>query len=277
MYGEWLVLYNTVFNYVLLAFTNEVSNLHVRKRRLLLSAFLSGLVAVLFKTYTGSSLVSFLLLIVIAFGFRWRELIRRGVVIWIAALFIGGCLIYLQPILHSLSTITFLVVSGVIASATLYLFYKSWHYEKQQRLEGNFLLTTVLTIDELEIPILSYVDTGNVCVEPLSGKPVHFVSYETVAEYLQDDWLKGLESWDADNPYEISMLPTALMKRIRFIRLSTVQEGSTIALGIRFNSWVLSSPTHKLVGEYVILTRNANKYPKNARAILHVSALLNDT
>lgn len=277
MYGEWLVLYNTVFNYVLLAFTSEVSGLNVRKSRLFLSAFISGLFVVLFRGFFGSSFVSFFLLIALAFGLRLNELIRRGVVVWIAALFLGGCLLLLQPLLHNLSSTSFLIVGGLVASAALYLFYRSWHSEKQQRLEASFVLSTKLIINEVEVPLSGYVDTGNVCVEPLSGKPVHFVSYQAIMEYLPTEWRGGLETWNERNPFEVSMLPSNLKKRIRFIQLATVQEEQTIALGIRFEKWFLEQPNQSLTSEYIVLTKNASKFPKNTEAILHVSALLHNT
>lgn len=274
MYGEWLVLYNTVFNFVLLSFTCEVSGLKIRKRRLLISAMLSGLIAVIFRNYVGSSIVSFIFLLVVAFGFRWRELIRRGIVVWIAALFLGGCLLLLQPTLHKLSSSNFLIVSGLLASGTLYMFYRSWHNEKRQRLEETFVLSTALTFEKNEIPLSSYIDTGNVCTEPLSGKPVHFVSYKAVEQYLPKEWCNGLEQWKAEEPYDVSMLPSSLIKRIRFIQLATVQQDGSVALAIRFDQWSLASLTKTLFGEYVVLTRNATKFPENTEAILHVSALL---
>lgn len=274
MYGEWLVLYNTLFNYVLLAFTCEVSGMHIRKRRLLLSAFISGLIAVLWHDWFFVSILSFLTLLVIAFGCNLRSLIRRGIVVWIAALCLGGCLLLLQPALHGLSMTNFLIVSGMIAVIILYLFYRSWHYERQQRLEENFVIATTLTLENQNIPLSCYVDTGNVCIEPLSGKPVHFVSYEAVAKNMPDDWRNGLEKWDAGSPYDVSMLPKSLVKRIRFIQLATVQTEESTALAIRFEKWILASPNNTLVGQYIVLTRNAMNFPKDTEAILHVSALM---
>lgn len=274
MYGEWLVLYNTVFNYVLLAFTSEVSGLRIRKRRLLLSACMSGWISVLFWENFLGSIASFIVLLVIAFGFQISNFIRRGVVVWIAALFLGGALLLLQPYIHQLSFINFLIVCSLVGVLILYLFYRSWQYERQQRLEGNFVLTTKLTIDNTDISLSSYVDTGNVCTEPLSGKPVHFISYTAVEANLPMDWREGLERWRVETPYDISMLPKSLSKRIRFIQLSTVQQESSIALAIRFEKWELLTLNKVLTEEYVVLVKNAANFPKQTEAILHVSTLI---
>lgn len=275
MYGELLVLYNTVFNFVLLAFTCEVSRLPVHKGRLFASACASGLVAVLLQDRVMmDSVISFIVLIVVAFGFRLKNCIRKGIVVWIAALFLGGILLLVQPILHELSSTNFLVVSSVIAIGMLTLFYRSWNFERRQRLEKSFVRETTLLIEKNVIQLLCYVDTGNVCSEPLSGKPVHFVAFEAVATALPYEWRVGLEAWDANKPYDVSMLPTSLSKRVRFIQLATVQTNCCIALAIRFDQWIIDI-NHTLYGEYVVVTRNASNFPSSTEAILHVSALVN--
>ena len=76
----------------------------------------------------------------------------------------------------------------------LTLFYRSWSFERRQRLEKSFVRDTILSIENNVIQLLCYVDTGNVCIEPLSGKPVHFVSFEAVATALPHEWCMGLEA-----------------------------------------------------------------------------------
>src|SRR5690606_4783210 len=99
MIGELLILYNTLFNYFLLKFTQEITGLYVKRRRLLFSAFFSGLVSSIFYHSFLGAVASFLLLIGLAFSFRIETIIKQGTVLLAATFFLGGLLTSLLPFL----------------------------------------------------------------------------------------------------------------------------------------------------------------------------------
>lgn len=273
MYGELLILYNTVFNFILLAFTCEVSRFEIKKSRLFVSALVSSFIAVVFQHNWCISIVSFVVLIILAFGFNLHVLIRKGGIMWIAALFLGGCLVFIQPFIEQLSVTNFFIISMLIAICAMYMFYRHWYYEKQQRLQSTFITSTVITFYNQHIALRCYIDSGNVCTEPISGKPVHFVSCDAIMNHLPMDWQIGLQHWDANDPYNVSALPKSLAKRIRFIQLTTVQQHMSTTIAIRFDEWALTYPSKLLINEYIVLVKQNSNFPHNTEAILHVSAL----
>ncbi|MED3660322.1 sigma-E processing peptidase SpoIIGA [Ureibacillus sp. FSL K6-8385] len=274
MIGELLVLYNTLFNYFLLKFTKEITGLYVKKRRLVFSAFVSGLVSsVLYQSFAGAVL-SFVLLIGLAFSFRVQTLLKQGTVLLIATFFIGGLLTSLLPFLLRQSDLIFFIFCLSIAVLSLTFIHSKWRNMVKEKLQQSFLVDCELELFQQTFSLKGFIDTGNECVEPISGKPVHFLSYRAVEEKLPEELKKGLLTWDDNNPYQLTMFPSFMYPRIRVLTLSTVQKETSNALAFRFDRLVLYGNIKKeILDEYVVFTRHDARFPQNAQMILHILAL----
>ncbi len=274
MIGELIVLYNTLFNYFLLKFTQEMTGLYVKRSRLIFSAFCSGLIATIFyHSYIGA-LASFILLIGLAFSFRIQTLIKQGTVLLITSFFLGGLLTSLLPYLFNQSDVTFFIFCISITVLSLTMLHSKWRKMMQEKVQQSFVVHCELELFEQTYFLKGYVDTGNECVEPLSGKPVHFLSYKAVAEQLPRDFHEALMKWDEKNPYELSMFPTFMKTKVRILKLFTVQQENATALAFRFQRLKINGPsTKELLDQYVVFTKNDANYPQEAQMILHVFAL----
>lgn len=274
MIGELLVLYNTLFNYFLLKFTQEITGLYVKRRRLFVSAFISGLVASIFYQSFIGAVVSFLLLVGIAFSFQIQTLLKQGTVLLAATFFLGGLLTSLLPFLLKQSDLTFFIFCSAIAVLSLSLLHSKWRSMTKERVQQSFVVDCELHLLNQTYSLKGFIDTGNECVEPLSGKPVHFVSYQAVAENLPKDFHDGLLTWDEGNPYQLTMFPTIVYPKIRVLTLTTVQKEKSNVLAFRFDRLILNGNKKKeIFDEYVVFTRHDARYPQNAQMILHVLAL----
>lgn len=274
MIGELLVLYNTLFNYFLLKFTQEITGLYVKRSRLLLSAFCSGLIATILHHSFLGALLSFIVLIGLAFSFRIQSLMRQGTVLFITAFFLGGVLTSLLPFLLRQPKLTFFILCTSIAFLSLTVIHSKWRKIMQTKVQTSFVVDCELQLFKQTYPLKGFIDTGNECVEPMSGKPVHFLSYQAVAKNLPADFQEALLSWDEQNPYQLSMFPSFVYPKIRILTLSTVQQEKSSALAFRFEQLKISGTTNKeIVDQYVVFTRNDAKYPQDAQIILHVLAL----
>lgn len=274
MIGELLVLYNTLFNYFLLKFTKEITGLYVRKRRLLFSAFISGLVSsILYHTFIGA-VASFLLLIGLAFSFRIQTLLKQGTVLLVATFFLGGLLTSLLPFLLRQSDLTFFIFCLSIAVLSLTFIHSKWRNMTKERLQQSFVVDCELELFQKTYSLKGFIDTGNECVEPISGKPVHFLSYQAVEDKLPKELKEGLLTWDDKNPYQLTMFPSFMYPKIRILILSTVQKETSTALAFRFDRLILYGNVKKeILDEYVVFTRHDARFPQNAQMILHVLAL----
>ncbi|MEK5231033.1 sigma-E processing peptidase SpoIIGA [Lysinibacillus sp. FSL K6-0232] len=277
MYGEWLVLINTLFNLAILMFTVRVTGVVVKHSRLLMSSICSSLVAVIGGQTLWTTVLSFLLLIGIAFQFKLRSFQKQGPIVVTATIVIGGLLTALQPYLKNLAVAHFIMICFVLAVANLVLFYKQWGFVKLERLSGQFVFDTTLKIFGAAIPLSAFVDTGNQAIEPLSGKPVHFVSYTALRPHLPAAFRKSLIEWQETDPYNVSMFAEDYQRYIRFIHVNTVQQQSVV-LGFRFDEWhIKGEPSQVKTNEYIVLTKKAKNFPHSTAAILHFSALSNNS
>ncbi|WP_249660142.1 sigma-E processing peptidase SpoIIGA [Lysinibacillus fusiformis] len=277
MYGEWLVLINTLFNLAILTFTARVTGVLVKNSRLLMSSFCSSLVAVIGGQMLWTTVLSFILLIGIAFRFKNRSFQKQGPIVLTATIVIGGLLTALQPFLKNLSATHFIMICFVLAVLNLVAFYKQWGFVKLERLSGQFVFETTLKIFGSLIPLSAFVDTGNQAIEPLSGKPVHFVSYTAISPHLPADFRKSLVEWQETDPYNVSMFSEDYQRYIRFIHINTVQQ-QTVVLGFRFDEWLINGePSQVKSNEYIVLTKKAKNFPHSTAAILHFSALSNNS
>ncbi|MGE7985910.1 sigma-E processing peptidase SpoIIGA [Lysinibacillus fusiformis] len=277
MYGEWLVLINTLFNLAILTFTARVTGVLVKNSRLLMSSFCSSLVAVIGGQMLWTTVLSFILLIGIAFRFKIRSFQKQGPIVLTATIVIGGLLTALQPFLKNLSATHFIMICLVLAVLNLVAFYKQWGFVKLERLSGQFVFDTNLKIFGALIPLSAFVDTGNQAIEPLSGKPVHFVSYTALSPHLPADFRKSLIEWQETDPYNVSMFSEDYQRYIRFIHINTVQQ-QTVVLGFRFDEWLIKGePSQVKSNEYIVLTKKAKNFPHSTAAILHFSALSNNS
>lgn len=277
MYGEWLVLINTLFNLAILKFTARVTGVLVKNSRLLMSSFCSSLVAVIGGQMLWTTVLSFILLIGIAFHFKLRSFQKQGPIVLTATIVIGGLLTALQPFLKNLSAVHFIMICFFLAVLNLIAFYKQWGFVKLERLSGQFVFDTNLKIFGVTIPLSAFVDTGNQAIEPLSGKPVHFVSYTALRPHLPADFRKSLVEWQETDPYNVSMFTEDYQRYIRFIHVNTVQQ-QTVVLGFRFEEWhIKGEPSQVKSNEYIVLTKKAKNFPHSTAAILHFSALSNNS
>ncbi|MET4559289.1 stage II sporulation protein GA (sporulation sigma-E factor processing peptidase) [Lysinibacillus parviboronicapiens] len=277
MYGEWLVLINTLYNLAILTFTAKVTRVHVKNTRLLMSSICSSLIAVIGGQKLIIILLSFIVLIGIAFHFKIRSFQKQGPIVLVATIVIGGLLTALQPYLKNLSVIHFMLICIVLAIGYLAVFYKQWGFVKLERVSGQFVFDTTLKIFDVAIPLSAFVDTGNQCIEPLSGKPVHFVSYTALRPHLPIAMRKALSEWQESDPYDVSMFSADYQRLIRFIHVNTVQE-QTVVLGFRFDEWLIKGETSQVkADEYIVLTKKAKNFPHSTAAILHFSALSNNS
>ena len=138
---------------------------------------------------------------------------------------------------------------------------------------SSFASDSILHIFDKEISLRVFIDTGNNCTEPLSNEPVHFVSLKAVQSDVPIEFMEHLTRIgdSMDGIPDLSSFPDPYQKQVRLIRIQTVDGGSW-AIGIRYDNWILEG-NNVLDTGYIVLTSDDARYPQQASAILHVSAL----
>lgn len=275
MYGEVLILMNALFNYVILSFTNSICFLQQKKVRLLISAFLAGIWIVLFGHHFLMMVIAFVLMITVAFGWQIRKWWKGALMCFVAALFAGGLFTAFESLWINTSVFTLFVISGILATAGLLLLENRLLVARGDTLQQRLIQSCDLQLGEMTVSLKCFIDTGNTTVEPLSGKPVHFVRYKAIEDSLPNNLKVALFQWDVSEPYDLKMFPEHIRKKVAVIPITTVQEKKTYSLAFRYDQWFLKEkekvcPTSP--GFFIISIQNT-PFPQDADAILHFTAL----
>lgn len=271
MYGELIIGINMVFNYAILSFANRMVKAQATRLRLLLASLAGALPVVFFPDSWIVIFVAFGVMIVCAFGISITSIVNPAVIVLVGALFAGGALtVFTDKFMFSDSKST-VFISALLAYVLLYLLKTKWLDVRTARQLSSYSVESVLSIWNETISIPSFIDTGNRCTEPLSGEPVHFVSFKSVERFMPEELKGPLLTWKTEDMPQLSIFPKKFQKSLRLIRLQTVQ-GASWAVGFKFDGWVVGEGSELPVG-YIVFTKQDNRYPEGAGAIMHASAL----
>lgn len=274
MYGEVLILMNAIFNYIILSFANSICFLQQSKRRLFISAFLAGACIVIFGHHFLMMVITFILMITMAFGWQFRKWWKGALMCFVAALFAGGLLTAFEPLWINTSVFTLLLISGITAMAGLLLLKNRILVAKGDTLQQSLMQLCELQLGEMTVSLKCFVDTGNTTVEPLTGKPVHFVRYKAIEHFLPGHFKTALFKWDVNEPYDLKMFQEPFQKKVTVIPITTVQEKKTYSLAFRYDKWIINDEEVRPISPgFFIITIQDTPFPQDADAILHFTAL----
>ncbi|AMW98345.1 MULTISPECIES: sigma-E processing peptidase SpoIIGA [Rummeliibacillus] len=274
MYGEVLILINAIFNYVILSFTNSICYMGKKKIRLMGSALFAGAWIVIFGHQFLMMVVAFLLMMILAFGFHIRQLWKTALMCFIAALFAGGLFTALEPLLIGRSVIILMLIAGVVASFSLFILKSRLFAFTGDRLQQQLVQWCKVQLGEIDVSLKCFIDTGNTTVEPLSGRPVHFVRYQAIEQSMPEHLKIALHNWDVNDPYNLDMFPNEYKKKVAVIPITTVQEKKTYSLALKYDQWqIIKGKHHSIAPGFLIITLQNTHFPQETDAILHFTAL----
>lgn len=270
MYGELIIGLNMLFNYAILLFANRVGNVGVKRGRLLFASFIGAVPVTFFPTSAFAVIIAFIGMTVCAFGNAFERWRKSAVMVLIGAVFAGGLLTALQYQVYAPSGKVSILIYALIAYSSLYFMRNKWLDVRIVHSVSDLHAETTIRMWGHDIPVKVFVDTGNSCTEPLSGAPVHFVSFKAVESFIPEDLGAPLLSWNPHKPAKLTTFPEAYLKDIRLVNIRTVQ-GNSWAVGFKYERWEVDDGG-ELGHGYIVLTKEDRRYPQGADAILHVSA-----
>ncbi|MET1013583.1 MAG: sigma-E processing peptidase SpoIIGA [Paenisporosarcina sp.] len=274
MYAEVMITLNALINYCLLSFTNKMGTFQQTKVRLWVSAFTGGFLIVLLGGGPLSIIGTFICMIVMAFGFNRSNWLLAATNCIIAALFAGGLLTIMQPWLKLANSYVVFALLIVALLGSLSGVYRNWFRINLKGVKELYRSKIKLIIFGKEIILESYTDTGNQCMESLSGKPVHFVSSKKLMSVIPPTLWTFLIEFDGSDPSQMTKVPKEFQQDVRLIRLATVQNENTWAVGIKMDKIrMIHDSEYALPPCYIVLTKNSHHFPRQTEAILHASTL----
>lgn len=274
MYAEVMITLNALINYTLLSFTNKIGTFQQKKWRLWVSALAGGILIVVLGGGFLSITITFIVMIITAFGFKRSNFMLAASNCLIGSLFAGGLLTVIQPVFKSANWFTLLAIGGAVLLVSLTGVYKNWFRINMKAVKESYISQVTFQLFGHDVILSSYTDTGNQCIEALSGKPVHFVSSAKVESYIPEDLWNYLIHFDGHDPAQFQQVPSQFKHQVRLIRLATVQSQSTWAVGIKVDQLSIRHTEQCLLPPcYIVLTKNSKHFPRQTDAILHASTL----
>lgn len=259
-----MILFNTILNVFIVRFVGQVCWMELRKWIVILAAFSSSVVAILLLPSIWSIILSYFVLL-ISFA-RERHFLKGAIILWITVFLVGGMLSFIQQTIQITTSHAFILMITSISLYSLNRFARSWH---RDRLAMKFVRQAEVQMFGLTFSLRGYIDSGNLCEEVFSGKPVHFIIYETVEEKLPADLKVALAQWNEQHYADVSMFSVAMQKQIRLVPYKTVSS----------KQMMLVFPcTIRLDGQeglqhYVALTKQTSLFPGHSTMLMHVRML----
>lgn len=270
MYAEVMIATNTFFNYTVLAFANKIGWIENQKRYLFLSAFTAGVITVIFSHHVSTVILSFFVMIGIAFWKKRTQIVKAITLTLLASIFAGGLLTAIAPMYSNSSNIFMIVNFALIAIGGLYFLTKHVLHLNISSAERELLYASHITLFGETKELTLFIDSGNVCKEPLSNDPVHFVAAEVLQDVLPTELFETISKWEFEKDKGLDKLSKEYATKLRLIPISTIQKEKTWVIGIKYEEWIVNDlPLPK---GYIVMTRVKDKFPHGADGILHSSS-----
>lgn len=201
VYAEYLLIENTIINYIILYVTKKITRTETSKLRLFLAA-LTGSVYTLVAFFPSLQfLVKFsikfsisILIIIIAFNpERLNLFFKQIAAFYMVSFAFAGAIIGIFYILTNNINLTafsfkdsdelikFLMIG--IGVSTLLIKYTLKFYQTRVTKE-NYLTSMIIGLNNREVELTALIDTGNSLREPISQRPVIIAEYNALEDIL---------------------------------------------------------------------------------------------
>ncbi|WP_391208408.1 sigma-E processing peptidase SpoIIGA [Psychrobacillus sp. L4] len=270
MYAEVMIATNTFFNYTVLAFANKIGWIENKKRYLFLAALIAGILTVTVSNYFITVFLSFFLMIAIAFWRKPKQIVKAIGLTLLASLFAGGLLTAIASFYRNTNYLFMMVNFALIVIGGLYLLTKHVLHIHIAQSERELLYSSCVKLFGEAKELTLFIDSGNVCKEPLSNEPVHFVAAEVLKEVLPESLFRAVSNWEFDRKVGLDNLPKEYLTKLRLIPIATIQQEKTWVIGIKYDNWKVND--QELPKGYIVMTKLHDKFPHGAEGILHSSS-----
>ena len=216
VYVEDIFLDNFVIDLIILFITGKLLRLKLSVLRLVLGAVcgvffvvlnlvfgLSGILLIVFKLCCG-----FLIVCTAFKTYSFKKLMLCFCTFLIVTFLMGGALLMFASalgntiisetgeIFYDVSLPMWLVLSTICI--LFFTFMQIWRHIKKSTLKSEFVFDATLTNCEKQICVKAFMDTGNLLLDPISKKPVIFITYNNFKKLfnvsLEEIMLKNSKS-----------------------------------------------------------------------------------
>ncbi len=244
IYLDELFLKNFVMTYFITMIAGEILHVANKPIRLFWGSLLSTCVTILMiiynlESYFVSRAITITLLIVVSFyPKKMKEFLIEMVTILTITFLIGGI------VKSELKNIYEIIIVGVLTLLGIKK-YNELFKKKKWKVRNKYVVT--FSLENKEIILNAYLDTGNFLVSSLLNEPVIVIAEEAARENFSREVFELLESG------EISNLKFSTIKNIRPIFSNTINEAKGLSYGLKVKKVQIKYHHQTLVRDAVII------------------------
>lgn len=269
IYLDIVLIENLCMNYIILFATGFIMKIKLHHIRLILSALLGGVYAILsymeifplYSTMAVKIILSIGMVYIAFFPKGVKSLLKYLVMFYLVSFAFGGCafalLYFVKPedifmingVYVGTYPIKIALLGGVVGFVITYIAFK---VVKTRMTKKSLIHDVEIKIEEKIIKLKALLDTGNGLKEPITGEPVIVVEKEQLYDILPGNILKNIDKiigGDWGNLEENLEYRT----RFRIIPFKSIGKQNGMLLGFRVDEVNVITDIDKIVNQKVIM------------------------
>jgi len=243
IYLDLYVLLNFLVDYFLLFASGRLSSAVLCRRRILIASGIGSLYAAAALFYTPVVLTGYLVgTVMVLVGFGTAHIIRRTGLFFLLSCALQGIMMLVSERIRIHFSL-FIFISGFFVWVLNRYIFRSVKAERT-------VLPAELSTDSCTIRLSVLLDTGNQLRDPISGRPVLIVEYQTLLPLLRPELAVLLTEESLFNPEQIFLkLGKFCPGKFMLLPYSSVGNPDGLLLAFRCDTFILedTAPVHHII------------------------------
>ena len=292
VYLDIVLLENLCMNYIILFATGYIMKLKMKQLRLVLSAMLGGIYAVIayieilpiYSSFAMKILLSVLMVHIAYNSKNIKNLLKQLVVFYLISFAFGGSafalLYFVRPqdilirngVYVGTYPIKIALLGGIVGFIITYIAFK---VVKTKLHKKDIIYNIEIHIKEKTLKLKAMLDTGNMLKDPISGMPVIVVEKQELYSILPKKLLDNIDKLiggEAENLLE-QVEEKEIFTRFRMIPFSSVGKQNGIMLGFKSDQVVIEKEDGTQMKNNVIIGIFNQNFGKNYSALISMDLL----
>ena len=292
VYLDIVLLENLCMNYIILFATGYIMKLKMKQLRLVLSAMLGGIYAVIayieilpiYSSFAMKILLSVLMVHIAYNSKNIKNLLKQLVVFYLTSFAFGGAafalLYFVRPqdilirngVYVGTYPIKIALLGGIVGFIITYIAFK---VVKTKLHKKDIIYNIEIHIKEKTLKLKAMLDTGNMLKDPISGMPVIVVEKQELYSILPKKLLDNIDKLiggEAENLLE-QVEEKEIFTRFRMIPFSSVGKQNGIMLGFKSDQVVIEKEDETQMKNNVIIGIFNQNLGKNYSALIGMDLL----
>lgn len=249
IYLDVILLENLCMNYIILYATGIIYKTKISSIRIAISSLLGGIYAVLsfapiIKAYSNIIFKILLSVVMVYISFKpskFTILIKELIVFYLVSFVFGGCafalLYFIKPqdilirngVLTGTYPLKIALLGGIVGFVIVNITFK---IVKGKITKKDMFCEVTIYINEKSKTIISFIDTGNLLKDPISGMPVIVVESVELENIIPKEIIMHLRDiLEGKNTDILSQISDEHKKKLRIIPFSSLGKQNGLLLG----------------------------------------------